>query len=73
MGNAIIIYPNSKEETSLYKQLVKRLNNRVESKKDSAILKQKVLNDLTESVHEMKLHQEGKLDLKTIKDVLDEL
>lgn len=73
MENAIIIYPNSREEASLYKQLAKRLNNRIEAKKDSATSKKKILDSLKESIHEMKLHQEGKLDLRTIEDVLDEL
>lgn len=74
MDNAIIIYPNNKEETNLYKQLAKRLNNKFVAKKDLVSAKEKkFLDDLSESIHEMRLHEQGKIQLKSAKEVLDEL
>lgn len=74
MENAIVIYPNSKEDTDLYKKLAKRLNNRfVYKKRIAATKEQKLLDDLSESIQEMKLHEEGKIHLKSAKDLLDEL
>lgn len=74
MENAITIYPNSKEDMNLYKQLAKRLKNKLIVVKESqSNLKEQFLRDLDESVQEVKLHQAGKRKLKTIEEVLNEL
>jgi hypothetical protein len=43
-----------------------------ENSKDSSI-KKKFKADLEEAFHEIKLHQEGKIKLKTARELLDEL
>ena len=74
MENAITIYPNSKEDMDLYKQLAKRLKNKlIVIKEPQSSLKNQFLKDLDESIQEVQLHQAGKHKLKTIEEVLDEL
>ena len=74
MENAIIIYPNNKEDMNLYKQLAKRLKNKlIVVKEPETSSKEQFLEDLSESVQEVKLHQVGKRKLKTIEEVLEEL
>lgn len=78
MEIALTIYPNNKEDASLYKQLAKRLKNRIKeetviSEKKTAKTKQDILNDISESMKEIKLHRQGKLHLKSAKELLDEL
>ncbi len=72
MEDAIIIYPNSKEDSNLYKQLAKRLNNRIELK---AKVKEEVSNDpFFKDPKNIKLIKEGLADMKAgrvteIKDI----
>ena len=78
MEAALTIYPNNKADASLYKQLAKRLKNRIEEEtvvevKGIAKGKQELLNDISESIQEMKLHRMGKLHLKSAKELFDEL
>jgi hypothetical protein len=78
METALTIYPNNKEDANLYRQLAKRLKNRIDEKtvieaKKAAKNKQDILNDISESITEMKLHRQGKLHLKSAKELLDEL
>ena len=59
---------------NLYKQLAKRLKNKlIVAKEPETSSKKQFLEDLSESVQEVKLHQAGKRKLKTIEEVLDEL
>ena len=70
----IVIYPNNKEEYNLYKQLAKRLNNRLISKREALTEKErKFLDELSESIGEMRLYEEGKIDLKSARELLNEL
>lgn len=78
METALTIYPNNEADASLYKQLAKRLNNRIEEETVSEVKevgksKQELLNDISESIKEMKLHRKGNLHLKSAKELLDEL
>lgn len=70
MQNSIIIYPNSREEESLYKQLARRLNNRLIIKKDK---KEKILSDLSAAVEEVKLIKAGEKKPVSLKKFLSEL
>ncbi|WP_114940007.1 hypothetical protein [Mucilaginibacter endophyticus] len=59
-------------------ELVEQLGGKVisvkESKKSNKETKKKqLLDDLEESVNFVKLHQQGKVDAKTIQELLDEL
>ncbi|QEM14037.1 hypothetical protein [Mucilaginibacter rubeus] len=59
-------------------ELVEQLGGKVisvkESKKSNKEAKKKqLLDDLEESVNFVKLHQQGKVDAKTIQELLDEL
>ncbi|HEX8024225.1 hypothetical protein [Mucilaginibacter sp.] len=59
-------------------ELVEQLGGKVisikEDKKTKAATKKKqVLDDLEESVNFVKLHQQGKVETKTIEELLDEL
>lgn len=72
MESSITIYPNNEADANLYKQLAKRLKNRlVENAKSKN--KEQILDDLSEAAREVKLHMEGKIKLKTAKELLDEL
>lgn len=73
---SITIYPNSKEEAALYKQLAKRLNNRFTARKVASgakTKKEQFLDEFTESLKEIKRHERGEIELKTLKEVLNEL
>jgi Mor family transcriptional regulator len=59
-------------------ELVEQLGGKVISIKEgkktkSATKKKQVLDDLEESVNFVKLHQQGKVEAKTIEELLDEL
>lgn len=78
METALTIYPNIEADASLYRQLAKRLKNRIEEEtvikaKEVVKSKQELLNDISKSIKEIKLHRQGKLHLKSAKELLDDL
>ncbi|ANI90002.1 hypothetical protein A9P82_12345 [Arachidicoccus ginsenosidimutans] len=74
MANTITIYPNSKEEESLYKQLAKRLNNHFTSdKKKLSDANIRFLKELEQAVQELNAIKSGKAKGREAKALIDEL
>ena len=70
----LILNINDNTKMPFLKELLKRMEfvEVVEPKKYTAKEKQ-ILADLEESVKQVALHQKGKIKLKTLQEVLDEL
>jgi hypothetical protein len=73
MTTLTIEIPEKVEKT--LSDLIEQLGGKiVATKKNSKIIKKKqILDDLEESVNWVKLHQEGKVEAKSIEQILNEL
>jgi len=73
----LILNVKDKTKMPFLKQLLKHLDfiEVVEdpAKKERALKKKKILDDIEESVQQVKLHLDGKIKLRPIQELLDEL
>ncbi len=71
----IILQPQTPDELRLVKQFAKVMKIKTATVKETpkARRKREILDGIERGLAEVKLHQEGKITLKTARQVLDEL
>ena len=79
-AKALLLYLKTLAESNDYLSIEKRKTKKKQAKTNSLKgltakqkRKQEVLNDVREGMKQVRLHQQGKIKLKTLQEVLDEL
>lgn len=73
----ITIYPGTREDARLFKDMAKRLNTHFTAKRvtdtDAEQRKKYILDGISEAVQEIKDYEAGKIKLKTARELYNEL
>jgi hypothetical protein len=75
--DTILVKPKNKEELELVSTLMQKMNIRTSIQRKDLLKKQKAKKEFLDSLparfEEVKLHMEGKLELKNARELLNEL
>ncbi|MFT4203109.1 MAG: hypothetical protein QM610_04280 [Chitinophagaceae bacterium] len=69
----LIIKSNSKEDTKLYEQLAKRLNNTFTKVKEDESRKKEILDGIADAIQQVKEYESGKIKLQTAEEFFNDL